>query len=51
MKKLKNFHLTQQVCNLIDEWSKKTGISKSNIAENGIQKEVEEIKKRFPELN
>jgi len=49
MKKLKNFSLTQKLCDSIDEWSEKTGIDKSIIAQRGIEKEIEIIKERFPE--
>lgn len=50
MKKVKTYYLIEQVCDLIDDWSKKTGITKSQIVENGIQKEVAELKTRYPEF-
>ena len=51
MKRLKNFHLTKELCELIDKCKKVTGIEKSRVAEDGIKKEIELIKERFPEWN
>ena len=49
MKKLKNFYLSEELCELIDECKKKTGIDHARIAEDGIRKEIKLIKERFPE--
>ncbi len=49
MKKLKNFYLSEELCELIDECKKKTGVARSRVAEDGIRKEINVIKERFPE--